>query len=86
MNLTLSVDEQLVERAREAARQQGSSLQDLVRGYIAQLAGQGGDLSSELERGWKRTDARFARRPAKTAPLSREELYAERAFGAKARR
>ena len=86
MNLTLSVDEQLVERAREAARKQGSSLQDLVRGYIAQLAGQGDDLSTALEQSWKRADLRVAKRPARAAPLSREELYAERTFGARAKK
>ena len=38
MNVTLSVDEELVRRAREVARRQGRSLNDLVRGFLATLA------------------------------------------------
>jgi uncharacterized protein DUF6364 len=39
MNLTLSVDEQLVERARKVARAMGKSLNELVREYLRNLAG-----------------------------------------------
>ncbi|MDQ3262278.1 MAG: DUF6364 family protein [Myxococcota bacterium] len=39
MNLTLSVDEQVVERARVAARAQGTSLNALIRQYLESLAG-----------------------------------------------
>jgi hypothetical protein len=39
MNLTLSVDEQLVERARKRARAMGKSLNELVREYLRNLAG-----------------------------------------------
>lgn len=54
MNLTLSVDEQLVERAREVARQQGTSLNALIRQYLESLAGdrQGTQLVEALERLW----------------------------------
>jgi hypothetical protein len=38
-NLTLSVDEQLVERARLAAQAMGSSLNQLIREHIERLAG-----------------------------------------------
>ena len=38
MNLTLSVDEQLVERARKVARAMGKSLNELVREYLRNLA------------------------------------------------
>lgn len=50
MNLTLSVDEKVVERAREAARQQGTSLNALVRQYLETLAGSspGHETASEL--------------------------------------
>lgn len=41
VNITLSVDEQIVARAREVARQHGTSLNALIRDYIRQLAGQG---------------------------------------------
>lgn len=39
MNLTLSVDERTVERARDTARAMGKSLNQLVREYLEQLAG-----------------------------------------------
>ena len=39
MNITLSVDEQVALRAREAARQMGKSLNQVVRDYLEQLAG-----------------------------------------------
>jgi hypothetical protein len=48
-NLTLSADEALIERAREAARRRGRSLNDLVRGYLEELAGEA-PLDAELER------------------------------------
>jgi hypothetical protein len=38
MNITLSVDEQLVQRARAAAEAMGKSLNQLVREYLASLA------------------------------------------------
>jgi hypothetical protein len=54
MNLTLAVDEAMVERAREVARQQGTSLNALIRAYIEQLAGQtsGDQLLAEFEQLW----------------------------------
>lgn len=48
-NLTLSADEALIERAREAARRRGRSLNDLVRGYLKELAGEA-SLGAELDR------------------------------------
>lgn len=65
MNITLSVDERIAERARAAAQAMGKSLNQAVRDYLEQLAGQG-QLDAELEqferaalatpgrlRGWK---------------------------------
>lgn len=40
MNITLSVDEKTAERARRAAQAMGKSLNQLVRDYMEQLAGQ----------------------------------------------
>ena len=37
MNLTLSVDEHLVERARRLAESQGKSLNQLIREYLEEL-------------------------------------------------
>jgi len=39
MNITLSVDEQVAQRARDAAKKIGKSLNQLVRDYLEQLAG-----------------------------------------------
>lgn len=39
MNLTLSLDEYTVARAREVARASGKSLNQLVREYVHELAG-----------------------------------------------
>ena len=39
MNITLSVDEQVALRAREAAKKIGKSLNQVVREYLEQLAG-----------------------------------------------
>jgi hypothetical protein len=39
MNVTLSLDEQLVERARKKADALGKSLNQLVREYLQRLAG-----------------------------------------------
>ena len=38
MNLTLSVDKKLLQRAREAAKVQGKSVNQLVREYLQQLS------------------------------------------------
>ncbi len=40
MNITLSVDERVAEAAREAARKIGKSLNQAVRDYLEQLAGE----------------------------------------------
>jgi len=39
MNITLSIDEQVAARAREAAKRLGKSLNQVVRDYLEQLAG-----------------------------------------------
>lgn len=39
MNITLSVDEQVAQRARDAAQKMGKSLNQVVRDYLELLAG-----------------------------------------------
>ena len=46
MNLTLSVDEKTVREARKAADSMGLSLNEAVRGFLAELAG---DTSAEQD-------------------------------------
>ena len=48
MNLTLSVDEKTVDRARQVARSMNKSLNQLIREYLEQLGGTE-DLERELE-------------------------------------
>jgi hypothetical protein len=39
VNITLSVDEQVAQRARDAAKKMGKSLNQVVRDYLEQFAG-----------------------------------------------
>ncbi len=63
MNVTLSIDEQVVARARKKAEALGKSLNQLVRDYLQSVAG-ADDVESNIEefkrlsgtgnsRGWK---------------------------------
>jgi hypothetical protein len=60
MNLTLSVDNVAVERAREAARQQGTSLNALIRRYIEALAGRstGAEVANVMQQLWREQSGR----------------------------
>jgi len=71
MNLTIAVDDDLLERARELARKRGVSLQELLRDQLRTLTGErsGADVAEELlelmathpgrsgGRSWRREDA-----------------------------
>ena len=74
MNLTLAVDDGLIERAREVARQQGTSLNALIRDYVEGMAGQlGGDeILSEFEAMWAKPGNSGGK------PFKRDELHEER--------
>jgi len=48
MNITLSIDEQLVARARKKAEAMGKSLNQMVRDYLQKLAG-GDDPERSIE-------------------------------------
>jgi hypothetical protein len=83
MNLTLSVDDKLVEKARQVASRQGTSLQALVRQYIETLAGsrEGAALVERLERlegHWREADKFLRANPPKNYRFNREELYEDR--------
>jgi Family of unknown function (DUF6364) len=73
MNLTLSVDEKIVESARRAAQILGKSLNQIVRDYLEQLAG-GASLQSDL--------AEFRDKSTKGnsggVVFSRDDVYAQR--------
>jgi hypothetical protein len=80
MNLTLSVDDELVEKARQVASRQGTSLQALVRQYIETLAGspEGAALVEQLEAHWHEADKHLKQHPARSYKLNRGELYDDR--------
>ena len=48
MNVTLSIDEQVVARARKKAKALGKSLNELIREYLQKLAG-GDDPEKSIE-------------------------------------
>lgn len=75
MNLTLSVADDVVERAREVAQQQGTSLNALVRTYLERLAGRPGgeDLAGQFGALWHERSGRSG-----GWRFDREELYEER--------
>lgn len=83
MNLTLSVDSKLVQKARQVAARQGTSLQALVRQYIEALAGtrEGAALAERLETHWREADKHLKQHPATRYRFDREELYEERIGG-----
>ena len=53
MNITLSIDEQVAQRARLAAQKMGKSLNQVVRDYLEQLAG-----GSRRTQQWSQFEAR----------------------------
>lgn len=59
MNITLSVDEQVAQRAREAAQKMGKSLNQVVRDYLEQLAG-----GARREQLWAQFETRCLQSPA----------------------
>jgi hypothetical protein len=81
-NLTLAVDAAVVARAREVARQQGTSLNALIRDFLERLAGRSGDAQvwQELRRQWAEGSGdsgggyRFRREDAYEEPRGRTRL------------
>ena len=80
MNLTLSVDAKLVEKARRVASRQGTSLQALVRQYLETLAGtrEGAALVEQLEEHWREADKHLREHPPRSYKFDRDELYQDR--------
>lgn len=78
MNVTLSVPEDVVERAREVARQQGTSLNSLVRSYLEELAGKrdGAELAEQFATMWNERSGHSG-----GWRFNRDELYEERLRG-----
>lgn len=72
MNVTLSLDDKLLERARKLAARRGVSLNQMIRDYLSEAAGDPSpaDVIAELDALWAegRGDSRGWR-------FNREELY-----------
>lgn len=54
MNVTLSVDDEILKKAREVARKQGTSLNAMIRSYLQTVVGErsGDALVEELDQLW----------------------------------
>ncbi|HUF17463.1 MAG TPA: DUF6364 family protein [Thermoanaerobaculia bacterium] len=75
MNLTISVEEELLERARALARRRGVSLQELIRDQLRLLAGErtGAEVADELLELMQTSGGRSG-----GLRLSRQEAYEDR--------
>lgn len=73
MNITLSIDEQVAERAREKLRAMGKSLNQEIREHLQSVAGDS-DLESTIE-GFKQ---RVGQGNSNGWKWNRDELYEER--------
>ncbi len=74
VNITLSADEKIIERARKAAQSMGKSLNQAVRDYLEQLAAGEEGLDAELEA----LRSMAGRGNSGGQRISRDELYADR--------
>lgn len=72
MNVTLSIEEKLLARARALAHERGTSVNQLIRDYLERLTGGAGaaDVMEQLERLWAEQAGRSG-----GWTWNREELY-----------
>jgi hypothetical protein len=75
MNLTLSIDDEVVQKARRQADAMGTSVNQLVRDYLEQLSGKNdpADEAAEFER-----LSRLAKGDSRGWKFNREELHERR--------
>lgn len=76
-NLTLSVDDQVLRRARIRALEQGTSVNALVRTYLAEFAGEN-PAAEAVQELLEMTEDLDAGSGAEGRAWTREELYRER--------
>jgi len=72
MNITLSVSDDVVEKAREVARRQGTSLNELVREFLRNVAGErdGAHTAAALRAHWASAAGNSG-----TGTMCREDAY-----------
>lgn len=75
MNITLSVDDEVVQRARERAAAMGTSVNQLVREYLEQLAGKS---TAAFDAEEFRRLSYLAKGDSKGWKFNREELHERR--------
>ena len=80
MNITLSVDERVVEQARKAAQAMGKSLNQAVRDYLEELAGTSQRDAVAAE---QRELSMKGKAPRSGWTFDRDKVYAERLNRAK---
>jgi hypothetical protein len=75
MNVTLAIDERLLERAREVARSRRTTLNQLVRDYLERLTAtaHGPSVAQQFERLWAENEGRSV-----GGKWRREDLYDRR--------
>jgi hypothetical protein len=73
VNITLSIDEQIAERAREKLRAVGKSLNQEIREHLQRIAGE-----DNLERDLEEFRLRVGQGNSNGWKWNREELYEER--------
>ena len=76
-NITLSVDEKVLNQARALASKRGTSLNALVREYLAQVVREE-ELLAEAKRGLKALMDNSTARLSPDYRWNREDIYAER--------
>ena len=74
MNVTLSIDEQLLERAREKLRSTGKTVNQEIRDHLLHIAGGDDQLEQDLE--FLRTHSGLGN--SKGWKYNREDAYEER--------
>lgn len=75
MNLTISIDDRILDRARALARRRGVSLQDLLRRYLESIVGERSrdDIADELCLLMRESAGKSGGRP-----ITREDAYRDR--------
>jgi ribosome recycling factor len=73
MNITLSIDEQVAERARERLRAMGKSLNQEIRDHLQHLAG-----DDDMDRALEEFQKRVGQGNSSGWKWNRDELYEER--------
>ena len=79
MNITLSVDSEIVEKARKWSREHGTSLNAVIREQLSSLAGKGDNETAARQ--FRENAVNSSGRSELPRPFNREELYSGKRFG-----